>query len=742
MLAPRISLPAALAAILGAALMIGGCAKPSSGGGTGSGGTSGTGKGGTTGTTCATGQKACSQGCTNVQTDSQNCGTCSTVCGAGQTCQSGTCTCSAGLLNCAGSCVSSDATHCGNCTMACTGTTPMCSNNACSAGCATGQTACSAGACANLQTDNGNCGTCGKVCSGGSTCNAGSCTCSVTGQQLCGTACADTTSNTSNCGSCGHACTTGQTCTNSACVTVSTTGTAGTTGSGSAGTTGSGTAGTSGTGTAGTTGKGGSGGKGGTGATVVDAGADVYPCTNTDMSLLPIDESGFVQERCNTYGIQGAWYCYADTTLPGGSASNNGSSNCKDHVVPYVAASNGMCLSGVTSTTSGAYGAALGLELNTPGAVGGVDQTKQAYNASTHNVYGFEITITAYNGATDNYALRLTWTTGAATTVTQPFVDLPGPGTYDVYFADAVVPGSFSDTSAGMRLNSSAIYDIQLAIPKEGSTAVTYGFCITKLKPITTPPTAPTACGTLANYGGPICGNQDLLGEVGNYGVQNNVSGTGTQCIQAKSGGGCAGFTITSGNVQSPSFPAAYPSVIYGWQAGSFYGAYKTAKTLSSITTAPASWTFTTPSGGSSDTSFDIWLHPTNAAPKTADGGLELMIWMNSAGGIHPAGSEVMNGGTPKTVTIGPGTWNIYTGSISINGATWDYLAYLATSTYSVNNMDLKAFFNDAKTESLPMLNNKAVTVADSWYLLGIQAGFEVTGTSGGSVNSFSVSTN
>jgi len=524
---------------------------------------------------------------------------------------------------------------------------------------------------------------------------------------------------------------------------VSTTGTAGTTGSGTAGTSGSGTAGTSGTGgTTGAAGTTGSGGKGGTGATVVDAGADVYPCTNTDMTLLPIDESGFVQERCNTYGIQGAWYCYADTTLPGGSASNNGMSNCVDHVVPYNSASNGMCLSGRTSTNSGAYGAAIGLELNTPGAVGGVDQTKQAYNASSKGVYGFEITITAYNGATDNYALRLTWTTGAATTVTQPFVDLPGPGTYDVYFADAVVPGSFADTSAGMRLNSSAIYDIQLAIPQEGTTAVTYGYCITKLKPITTPQTTATACGTLANYGGPICGAQDLLGEVGNYGVQNNVSGTGTQCIQAKSGGGCAGFSITSGNLSAPSFPAAYPSVIYGWQAGSFYGAYKTAKTLSAIGTAPASWTFTTPSGGQSDTSFDIWLHPTNAAPKTADGGLELMIWMNSAGGIHPAGNEVMNGGTPKTVTIGPGTWNIYTGSISINGATWDYLAYLATSTYSVNNMDLKAFFNDAKTESLPTLNNKAVTVSDSWYLLGIQAGFEVTGTSGGSVNSFSVSAN
>jgi hypothetical protein len=733
MLARRISLPAALAAILGAALVVGGCAKPSGGGDTGSGGTTGTGKGGTTGTvTCATGQKACSQGCTNVQTDTQNCGACGTVCTSGQTCTAGVCACSAGLLNCAGSCVSSDATHCGNCTMACTGTTPVCSNNACSAGCVTGQTACTGGACANLQTDNGNCGTCGKVCSGGSTCNAGSCTCTVSGQQLCGSTCTDTTSNTANCGTCGHACTAGQTCTNSACTTVNTTGTAGTSGSGTAGTTGSGTAGTSGTGAAG---KGGSGGKGGTGATVVDAGADVYPCTNTDMSLLPIDESGFVQERCNTYGIEGAWYCYADTTLPGGSASNNGNSNCVDHVVPYVAASNGMCISGTTSTNSGAYGAAIGLELNTPGAVGGVDQTKQAYNASLHNVYGFEITITSYNGATDNYALRLTWTTGAATTVTQPFVDLPGPGTYDVYFADAVVPGSFADTSAGMRLNPSAIYDIQLAIPQEGTTAVKYGYCITELKPITTPQTIPTACGTLANYGGPACGAQDLMAEVGDYGVQNNVSGGGEQCIQAKSGGGCAGFALTypTNSLTASSFPAAYPAIVYGWQAGSFYGNYKTAKTISAIGTVPTSWSFTPPSSaGQWDASYDIWFHPTNASPKTANGGLELMVWLGYGGGVNPAGSMAKSAQTIGNVA---GTWDIYKGSISVNGSTWQYIAYRRTAQVSsISAVDLKQFFNDAVGEG--------VGISTSSYLLGVQAGFEVTGANSGATSSYMVTVN
>src|ERR1700733_10212547 len=99
----RQALPsAALAAIFGAALFAVSCAQPGGGGGTG--GAGGPGAAGTTGTSCAASQKACSQGCTNVQTDSQNCGACGTVCGTGQTCQSGTCTCGTGLLKCGGSC--------------------------------------------------------------------------------------------------------------------------------------------------------------------------------------------------------------------------------------------------------------------------------------------------------------------------------------------------------------------------------------------------------------------------------------------------------------------------------------------------------------------------------------------------------------------------------------------------------------------------------------------------------------
>jgi hypothetical protein len=48
--------------------------------------------------------------------------------------------------------------------------------------------------------------------------------------------------------------------------------------------------------------------------------------------------------------------------------------------------------------------------------------------------------------------------------------------------------------------------------------------------------------------------------------------------------------------------------------------------------------------------------------------------------------------------------------------------------------MDLKAFFTDAVGEG--------VGISTSTYLLGIQAGFEVTGANSGATNSYSVSVN
>ena len=103
-----------------------------------------------------------------------------------------------------------------------------------------------------------------------------------------------------------------------------------------------------------------------------------------------------------------------------------------------------------------------------------------------------------------------------------------------------------------------------------------------------------------------------------------------------------------------------------------------------------------------------------------------------SGGGVNPAGSLAKSG---ITVGTAPGSWDLWKGTVSVNGSTWNYLAYRRTAQISaVTGLDLKQFFNDAVTEGVGITNTS--------YLLGIQAGFEVTGANAGSTSSFSVTTN
>jgi hypothetical protein len=208
----------------------------------------------------------------------------------------------------------------------------------------------------------------------------------------------------------------------------------------------------------------------------------------------------------------------------------------------------------------------------------------------------------------------------------------------------------------------------------------------------------------------------------GRYFVQNNVWGADTaQCISTTD----TGFTVTSANHNKPTngAPAAYPSVVFGCH----YARCTTGSGLplqastSQFAAIRSSVSYTYPSSGTWNASYDLWFDPT---PRT-DGqntGAEIMIWLNRQGGVQPVGSQV------ATVSLAGATWAVWFGNIG-----WNVVSYVRTSASNTISYPVNDFYSDAIGRGYAQR---------AWYLTSIQAGFEPwVGGTGLTVNSFSVST-
>jgi len=445
-----------------------------------------------------------------------------------------------------------------------------------------------------------------------------------------------------------------------------------------------------------------SGGGGNSGNSGTGGAAAPGTCSNTDKNTLPIDATGWVALTCNNFDIQGAFYCYTDGVTQ---------TDCTTGKTPWKASSSGMCLSGTTLGTSAAYGAAIGLSLNDPG--GGMK--KGTYDATANNVIGFEITLT---GSWSGLDLRIGFKNADDVS---PFYTVIGPGQYQVKFTQAMVPANWNVTNAGKTADPTALSDLQFQIAGD-TKAAPFNFCITEVKPITSGASTGTGgssgsgCCTLSPVGGGAskCGTLDRIDNAGNYSIQNDVYNAmgGSECITATAGGNCVGFTATPMLNVTGNTPGSYPSVIYGWHYGAFYGSYSAAKAISSIGSIPSSWQYTVPgSGVKYDVAYDIWANQSGGNPSQPDANtLELMIWLDYTSDAVPAGAA-----TGQTTTIAGQTWQIYTGMVS----TWHYIAYRrAAGGPPFSNVDLKPFLTDAMTRN--------VGITSSWYLLSVEAGFEI----------------
>lgn len=123
---------------------------------------------------CANGKPPCNTGCTDLNTDSNNCGQCNIKCPSDAQCVAGTCTCGSQQVLCNGVCtaINTDPNHCGTCDTKCT-TGQTCSLGLCT-GCSSGLTLCGT-TCVNFLNDASHCGDCSTTCAQGDACVSGNC---------------------------------------------------------------------------------------------------------------------------------------------------------------------------------------------------------------------------------------------------------------------------------------------------------------------------------------------------------------------------------------------------------------------------------------------------------------------------------------------------------------------------------------------------------------------------------------
>jgi hypothetical protein len=158
-------------------------------------------------TQCFCSGAVCGGVCVATQTDTLNCGGCGVACTPGQSCANGQCTCAAGApcpagqhcsnrlccpagqTNCGGVCtdIGTDSSNCGFCGVACA------VGQVCCGGRCADPSRCCGGAYTDTQTDPQNCGACGHVCPPDL-------------PDCCGGACTNRNIDSGNCGACGNVC--------------------------------------------------------------------------------------------------------------------------------------------------------------------------------------------------------------------------------------------------------------------------------------------------------------------------------------------------------------------------------------------------------------------------------------------------------------------------------------------------------------------------------------------------------
>jgi len=221
-----------------------------------------------------------------------------------------------------------------------------------------------------------------------------------------------------------------------------------------------------------------------------------------------------------------------------------------------------------------------------------------------------------------------------------------------------------------------------------------------------------------------LCNSQTASVDRGAYTIQNNEWGSGApECITTD---GSADFTVANSSIANPTngAPGGYPAIYKGCHWGACTPGSGLPVQVSNIHagTVTTSWSTSQPGGSNAyDVAYDIWFNQTPTISSQPND-TELMIWLNHNGPVQPFGSQVAT-----NVSIGGHGYNVWYGKQA-----WNTLSYTMTNgTTSVSNLDLQDLVADAV---------KRGYISSSWYLIDVEAGFELwQGGAGLATNAFSV---
>ena len=105
------------------------------------------------------------------------------------------------------------------------------------------------------------------------------------------------------------------------------------------------------------------------------------------------------------------------------------------------------------------------------------------------------------------------------------------------------------------------------------------------------------------------------------------------------------------------------------------------------------------------------------------------MVWLNHGGGVQPAGQKT------GSATINGASWDVWTAPLGSAGfnTIWNIVSYVAQSPTTQVDFDLKPFFDDSISRQM---------LSSAWYLIDVEAGFELWSGPSATSNGFTVDFN